>query len=199
MESSLQKPTSLLLALGSLLFIIAAFLPVSRVFAEPDPDKKLSIIMDLRTMWTTGQVLFGLGSLVTVVALGWQSWGLRTVNGAGWSHLGVILLFIGMTLWCWHVWERAFDPKAFVSGTNTPYLFWLYSILTQIGLVLLGITVLRSDQANWVGWMFIIGAATFLILMIIFKDMPPFVYYVLTLVAAVVFYLGAESTYAAGI
>jgi hypothetical protein len=196
MESSIQKSLSLLLAFGSLLFIIAAFLPVSRVFAEPDPDKKLSIIMDMRTMWTTGEVLFGLGSLVTVIALGLQSWGLRTINGAGWSHLGVVLMFTGMTLWCWHVWERTVDPEAFVSGTNTPYLFWLYSILTQIGLILVGITILRSDLANWVGWMFIIGSAILMILMVIFKDMPPFIYYVLTLIAAIAFYLEAGREYA---
>ena len=59
-EYSLQKSISLLLAFGSLLFIIAAFLPVSRVFMEPDPDRKLSIIRDKRMMWTTGQVLLAL-------------------------------------------------------------------------------------------------------------------------------------------
>ena len=163
---------------------------------EPDPDRKLSIIRDKRMMWTTGQVLFGLGSLVTVIALGLQSWGLRTIEGAGWSHMGVILMFTGMVLWCWHVWERAVGPESFVSGTNTPYLFGLYSMLTQIGLILVGIAVLRSDLANWVGWMFVIGSSTFLILMLIFKDMPPFVYHVLTLTAAVVFYLEAGSKYA---
>ena len=74
-------------------------------------------------------------------------------------------------------------------GENTPYLFIVYSVLTQAGLVLIGIFFLKSDIVNWIGWMFIIGAAIFFVLMVIFKDMPPFVYYVLTLIASIVLFI----------
>jgi hypothetical protein len=37
--------------------------------------------------------------------------------------------------------------------------------------------------------MFIAGGAVLFLLMVVFKDMPPFVYYVLTMIAAVVIYL----------
>jgi hypothetical protein len=192
MGTAFQKTTALLLAFGSLLFLVAAFLPYSRVFVEPDPEKKLAIIMEMKKMWAIGQVFFGLGAMVTVIALGFQSYGFRDIAFARWSHLGILLMFIGTLLWCWHLWERIVQPEAFAKGLHTPYLFLLYSMLTQAGLVLVGILLLKSPVVNWVGWMFIIGAGVFFLLMLIFKDMPPFVYYVLTMIASVVLFTGAD-------
>ena len=192
MGTDYQKTTALLLAFGSLLFVVAAFLPYSRVFAEPDPEKKLAIIMEMKKMWAIGQVFFGLGAMVTVIALGLQSYGFRDIAFAGWSHLGILLMLIGTLLWCWHLWERTVQPEAFAKGWHTPYLFVSYSMLTQAGLVLVGILLLKSPVADWVGWMFILGAGVFFLLMLIFKDMPPFVYYVLTMIAAVVLFTCAD-------
>ena len=106
MESAFQKTTALILGLGSLFFLVAAFLPYARVFAEPDAGKKLSIIMDMKKMWTIGQVLFGLGAVVAILGLGFLSYGLRDLTIAGWAYFGVGLMFIGSLLWCWHLWER---------------------------------------------------------------------------------------------
>jgi hypothetical protein len=50
METTLQKTTVLILRLGSLMFLVAAFLPYSRIFAEPDTGKKLAIIMEMKKM-----------------------------------------------------------------------------------------------------------------------------------------------------
>ena len=98
MESTLQKTTALILGLGSLMFLVAAFLPYSRIFAESDTGKKLAIIMEMKKMWTIGQVLFGLGAVITVIALGILSYGYRDIAGAQWSHLGVLLMFAGASI-----------------------------------------------------------------------------------------------------
>jgi hypothetical protein len=188
METTLQKSTAIVLGLGSLMFLVAAFLPYSKVFAEPDPEKKLTIILEMKRMWTIGQVLFGLGAVVTVVGLGMLSYGFRDITVARWAYLGVALMFVGSLLWCWHLWERTIDPEAFANGLYTRYLFILYSVFTQLGLVLVGILLLKSCLADWTGWMFIIAMAVIFVLMVIFKDMPPFVYYVLTLICAVVLF-----------
>lgn len=179
----------ILLGLGSLLFLVAAFLPYSRVFAEPSSEKKLAILTEMKTMWTIGSFLFGSGAVLAAIAFGIQSIGLKQVPGAALSYLGVILMLIGSVSWCWHLYERTVDVNAFAMGENTPYLFIVYSVLTQAGLVLIGIFFLKSDIVNWIGWMFIIGAAIFFVLMVIFKDMPPFVYYVLTLIASIVLFI----------
>lgn len=189
MNLSIQKNIAILLGIGSFLFLVAAFLPYSRVFAEPSPEKKLAIIMNMRKLWNIGQILFGLGAIITAVAFGFLSFGLREITGIVGSRIGFFLMLAGALLWSWHVTERMINPAAFTSGNNTPYLFVVYSVFTQVGLVLLGILFVNSSIANWVGWMFIIGSALFFVLMVIFKDMPPFVYYLISIIASVVIYL----------
>jgi hypothetical protein len=176
-----------LTGLGSILFLVAAFLPYSRVFIEQSAEKKIEIIMNMRGMWNFGHVLFGFGSLITVAGLGLLVSGNREAGSLILSYLAVILLGTGALLWSWHVTERMLDPQGFADGTNTPYLFLIYSVLTQIGLFLIGFYLLKAHIKDWVAWMFIIGSAVLFILMIIFRDMPPFVYYVLTLVMSVAF------------
>jgi len=61
MEPSLQRTVSILLRFGSLLFLIAAFLPYSKAFVEPEAEKKLEIILGMKKMWIFGHILFGLG------------------------------------------------------------------------------------------------------------------------------------------
>jgi hypothetical protein len=104
---------------------------------------------------------------------------------------GLILMGTGALLWSWHITERFLDPEGFANGTNTPYLFLIYSVLTQAGLVLVGWFLLKTPLANWMGWMFILGSVLLFILMVIFKDMPPLSYYILTLVFSVVVFLQA--------
>jgi hypothetical protein len=191
MESVFQKNVAILLGIGSILFIIAAFLPVSRVYVESAAEKKMEIINSMKSIWNISMTLFALGGLVTAVALGLQSYGLRSIQFAVYSHVGVALVFLGSILWGWHIIERLISPEGFANGTNTPYLFLVYSVLTQIGLALIGVLLIKSAIPHWIGWMFIIGSASLLILMIIFRDMPPFVYYVLTLIAAFAIYFKA--------
>jgi len=188
MEPSLQRTVSILLGFGSLLFLIAAFLPYSKAFVEPDAEKKLEIILGMKKMWIFGHILFGLGSIITVVALGIQSYGFKEIPLSMWSHLGVFLMSVGAVLWCWTVIERIIGPEDFANSMNTPYLFPAYSVLTQVGIAFIGIMLIKTSVANWIAWMFIIGSAVIFFLMLIFKDMPPFVYYVLTIVAAAALY-----------
>ena len=44
--------------------------------------------------------------------------------------------------------DMRINPEAFVNGLLTPYLFVIYSILTQAGMALIGILLLRSCIAN---------------------------------------------------
>jgi len=192
MEASLQKTTSILLGLGSILFLIAAFLPYSRVFIESDPEKKLSIINSMPNLWNVGHVLFGSGAMLTAVALGLFSYGNRDLPGTTWAFAGVALILTGAVLWNWHVAERIIHPESFARGTHTPYLFLIYSIFTQIGLVFMGILLLNTVLPNWAGWMFISGGAVLFLLMLLFRDMPPFVYYMIMIVVSVVMHLNVK-------
>lgn len=166
-------------------FLVAAFLPVSKVYTEPSPEKKLEIITNMRAMWNTSSVLFGLGSLIMVTGLGFFTLRFNDTGKAALSYAGIILLGIGALLWTWHVTERIIHPEGFTGGTNTPYLFAIYSVLTQAGLFLIGLFLLNTVVPDWVAWMLMIASVALFILMVIFRDMPPFVYYLLTIIMAI--------------
>ena len=51
---------------------------------------------------------------------------------------------------------------------------------TQLGLAAIGFALLSSGLPQWVGLTLIGGSLFFLLAYLIFKDMPPLVYYLLT-------------------
>src|SRR5829696_6542156 len=109
-----ERVAAIILLVGSVLFLIAAFLPVSQVFAEPSPAAKLEIIDSNRTAWTTAQVLFGLGASIAAIGLGFVAYHLRGTPGAVWAYIGFVVVILGAAFWEGHVYLRAIDPEGFV-------------------------------------------------------------------------------------
>jgi hypothetical protein len=72
-----ERVAAIILLVGSVLYIIAAFMPVSHVFAEPSPAAKLEIITSNRTAWSASQVLFGMGASIAAIGLGFVAHHLR--------------------------------------------------------------------------------------------------------------------------
>lgn len=179
----------IMLIAGSVLFLIAAFLPISRVYVESVPAIRLQIIQDRRTQWNISQILFAIGALAVAVALFLGQRGFRELTRSTLGWIGVGLILFGAILWSIHVYYRATAPEAWLRGDfpNLGRFFVLYSLFTQIGLLLIGIMLRHSLLANWVSLMLIIAPALLFFLMVMFRDMPPFVYYVLTLITAVMF------------
>lgn len=179
------KVASLVILAGSLLFIVAAVIPYTRVFIESDPDRKLEIIRDHKGQWNVGHVIFILASLLTVLGVVLMTYSYKAWSLSSWTWAGLAALLTGALLWSWHCTERLISPEGFVWGSNTPYLFVIYSALTMLGLLVTGFFLLGTDLAAWVGWMLVGGVVLIAILMILFKDMPPIVYYLLTLVLGI--------------
>lgn len=184
----LYKVSGLVLFIGSVLFAAAAFSPVSQVFGARDIEKKVEILTGAPTQWVISQILFGLGAVVTALGIGFLAAALTNATASRLLWLAMSLLLVGAAFWSWHVGLRALDPIAFAQGEFPHWNFAVYSVLTQIGFVLVGIAILKTDLASWSGWMLIIGMSAFFVLMVIFRDMPPFVYYLLTAIVGVVVY-----------
>ena len=66
-------------------------------------------------------------------------------------------------------------------------LFPAYTLLTQLGLLAFGVAYLRAGYPAWLGGLTLGGAVVFFVVFsvvyLVFKDIPPFVYYVLTFIA----------------
>jgi hypothetical protein len=185
MNISLQKISAIVIIGGSVLFLIAAFSPISRVFPEPSAVRKLEIIVASPNAWFVAQIFFGLGAMLTVIGIAIVGYQSCAQPFAWFIHASVTILFLGALLWLWHVYARAEDPAAFAEGSLPAWPVVLYFLLTPTGLAVFGVALLRSALPQWVGWVMIASMALFLLLTVIFRDIPPFVYYAITLLTGV--------------
>jgi len=170
---------------GSVIFLSAAFAPMSRIFGARDPEKKLAIINASPGFWRLFQALFGAGAVITALGVGVFAYALNWLPDA-WRFLPTGLLLAGAIPWCAHVYLRAVDPQAFVAGTLPAWHFRVYTLLTLAAFFLLGIDLLDLlGGGHWQSF-FLMGASMLIfILYQQFKDMPPFVYYLLGLVLGI--------------
>ena len=183
---STERVAAIILLVGSVLFIIAAFMPVSQVYVVPSQAAKLEIITSNRTAWSASQVLFGLGASIAAIGLGFVAHHLRAAPGAVWAYIGLAAVILGAVLWDGLVYLRAVDPEGFVEGRLVGWLFPAYTLLTQVGLIAFDVSYLRAGYPAWLGGVTVGGAIIFFIIYLVFRDIPPFVYYILTFIAGIV-------------
>ena len=177
--------SGIVICLGSLLFLIAAFSPSSRVFGASTAEKKLAVINASMRGWKISQALFGSGAIITALGVGLLAFSLRWLP-ANLIYVIAGLLLVGAVSWSRHVYLRAMDPQAFVAGALPAWHFILYTLLTLAGFFLLGFESLRLFGFHaWQGWLLMGASLLFFVAYLIFKDMPPFVHYLLGLVLGV--------------
>lgn len=182
---SILKISGVVILIGSVCFLVAAFSPISRVFGLPNSKDKLAVITGDLAAWNVSQVLFSLGSIVTTLGVALLAYTLKDRPLAPLLFAAAVFLAVGAAAWSWHTYLRMKDPAAFVNGTLPGWHFVLYTLLTMAALTLVGIALLRMGFPAWTGWLLIGGSLLFLMLYIIFKDMPPFVHYLLGVALAI--------------
>ena len=131
------------------------------------------------------QILFGLGALVTAIGIGLFAYALRRQPSAWLIWVSVAVLLVAAILWLWHLYERIVDPVAFAEGRWPRWPLLAYFMLTEIGLAILGYALLRSDLAPWIGWMLIGSMVLLFVLTLIYRDIPPLMFYLVTLIAGI--------------
>lgn len=77
------------------------------------------------------------------------------------------------------------DPDAFAEGRWPRWPLLAYFMLTEAGLAILGYALLRGDLAMWIGWMLIGSMVLLFVLTLIFRDMPPLMFYTVTLILGI--------------
>ena len=180
--------SAIVIILGSMFFLIAAFLPIPRVFAEPSAAQKLNFIMAAPTAWLVAQIFFALGAMVTVIGIALVAYQFRDQSFALLMQVSVAVLLLGALLWIWYLYGRTVDPLAFADGSLSVWPLVLYLVLTEAGLAVFGVALLRSALPQWIGWLVIGSMALFFVLTLIFRDMVPLVYYLITLLIGVMLY-----------
>lgn len=185
-----QGIDALLLITGSLIFLGAAFAPISlAVFSRSDAGKRLAAIQDSRRVWSVDQLFYALGAILTALAVGLAAFRLSRAPGSLLAYLAFAALATGAAFWAGHAYQRAVDPVAFIEGALPAWPFSAYTVLTQAGLATFGAALLQSTTPAWTGWMLIAAAVLLFAAFLLFRDMPPFIYYTLTLVTGVTLFV----------
>jgi hypothetical protein len=185
----LHRISALVIIVGSVLFLIAAFQPISvRVFPESSAARKLEVIRNAPTAWLVGQIGFGLGAMLTVIGIALAAYQFRDQAFAWIIQASVAVLLLAALLWIWHLYARSVDSAAFTEGSLPFWPVVIYFILTEAGLAVFGVALLRTALPPWVGWVVIGSMALFFAITVISRDIPPFVFYVITLLTGVMLY-----------
>jgi hypothetical protein len=178
--------SGIVIIVGSALFLCAAFTPISfRVFPEKSATRKLEVIRASPIAWSVTQILFGLGALITAIGIGLLAYALRRQPSAWLIWVSVAVLVSAAVLWLWHLYRRTLDPVAFAEGRWPRWPLLAYFMLTEIGLATLGYALLSSDLPSWIGWMLIGSMVLLFVLTLIYRDMPPLMFYLVTLIAGI--------------
>lgn len=181
---SILKVSGIVTLVGSVIFLIAAFLPISSVYGLA-VENRLKLITDALPAWRISHALFSAGSAIVAIGVAIAALALKDRPSAFILPIAAALLIVGAAAWSWHIALRATDPAAWVNGSLPGWHFALYTLLTMAAFLLIGIACLQMGLTPWVGWLLIAGSILLFILYVIFKDIPPFAHYLLGVALAV--------------
>lgn len=166
---------------GAALFCAAAFSPSSFVFGMSDPGARRAHLAKHVRSWPWAQAFFASGAVVSAVGLVVLGLQLDGAAGGGVGLAGLLAVAASVP-WAMHCWLRGRDVEGFLAGTLPASHFALYLWGTLAALAITGTSLLDADLADWLPW-FVLGAtAVFVLALLRFRDLPPFVLYLVTAV-----------------
>jgi hypothetical protein len=136
--------------------------------------------------WQVAQPLYGIGPVIAAAGVAFLA---DRSDGGGRAVLAAscAALAIGAAAWGWSVYMRGTRVSEFAFGTLPAWPFTTYVLMTIGGIALLALGLLVGDFRAWLGWLTLSIDVVFLATYLRFKDIPPFVFYLLlTLVGAAV-------------
>jgi hypothetical protein len=174
-----QRLAALLMIGGSVVFGVGAAIGVPAVFTERDPAVRLRLLQDNVSSWRLAQPLYALGPLLVAAGVGVLA---TYVVGRG-ARVAIAIAFVALLLgsiaWAMSVYTRAFRITEFASGTLPAWPFTTYVLLTIAGIASLAIGLLAERFPGWIVWVTLGADLVFLAGYLWFKDIPPFVFYLL--------------------
>ena len=75
---------------------------------------------------------------------------------------------------------RARDPEAFLDGGLPGWHYRVYVWGTLLALAATGLAALHTDLPGWSGWFVLVATGLLALAWLAFRDLPPFLFYVVT-------------------
>ena len=184
-SSTSDALAGVLVLVGSAVFFLGASLGVPRVFTESRPEQRLAMLEDRLSAWRLAQPLYALGPLIAAIGIGVLA-GATAGSGRVALALSCLALVVGALSWSWATYLRGTDHRAFAEGTLPGWPFAGYVWLTLAGLMALGIGLLLADFPVWAGWLTVGADVVFAAAYLRYRDIPPFVFYLLLVPVGIV-------------
>jgi hypothetical protein len=204
-----RRFTGMALLLGAVLFLVAAFRPITDSKGTPvyflPPRKYLFVVFTHSTLWQWASILFIGGTIVTILGLALLTMQLRDAGDRAFSQLGLLAFALGAVLWfidvafrlsvdLWAAQEiarTAAIPDYYVPLTRwTHTLFNIHTTLSLAALLAYGGALLTTRVLpHWVGWLTIVYALAGSGVLAYTHDFVPLVHYLLTIVIGILLLL----------
>ena len=181
-----MQTAGVLFIVGSTIFNFGAGIGVPRIWTEPDPHARLRMLEERRTMWRIAQPFYGLGAIFAGAGAGYLAVDATSRATQSLFSIASVAMIVGALAWCWSLYLRGTRIEDFVFGRQPAWPFLTYILLTIAGLAVLGAGMHIGDFPAWLGWLILVADLAFLAAYIGYKDIPPFVFYLLLLVVGIV-------------
>ena len=177
--------TAIVLILGTVLTYggFGSFPPI--IYTGKDMQEKLTLLAAQPRRWTLSQYLVILGGLVSAAGTVLLVFLFRGSRGFLPAWIGAAGFVLGHVFWIWIVILRIVKPQRQATGEFPGWLFPSFSFLAQLGLAGFGAAFCLQGVHPVLGIGIIAGSVLVFILFLKTKGMPPFVYYLMTLIIGV--------------
>ena len=173
--------TALLLILGTVLIYTGFGISPWGIYTEENIQAKLKLLEAQPGRWFWGQVLVVVGGMVAVAGLLGLIPVFRESRGALLAVMAGVAFILGHIFWFWEVGLRAVRPQMFAKNELPGWLYRTYSLCVLLALAVLGAAFWTQETHALLGAGLSGGAVLILVLTMMDKGVPPFVYYAMTL------------------
>jgi L-asparagine transporter-like permease len=161
---------------GAAAFLAAAFSPSSFVFGMSDPDEQRAFLEKHQRSWSWGQIPFAAGAVISAVGL--LLLGVQ-IDNAAIVAAGAVATGVSLT-WAEHCRLRAKSWADFLDGRIPSWGYRVFVWGTLGALAVTGIGLLSTGLPTWTGCYTLGATALFAAWWLKVKDLPPFVFYLVT-------------------
>lgn len=190
----MQKKAGIFMIVGAVVFTAGIFQPgIMAYFDAPNEAQARAALEANALSWDIGNLLFGLGGLFATIGVSLLARHIRSHNDNATARMASAvsegLVVAGMVLWGIITYTRiAASVEQTMTGTmfGEPWIFPLYSILTLIGLAVMGVALLKAEYHKLLGWYVILFHLGQFIMGLVTWDAVPLFWYFPMLVIGIV-------------
>jgi hypothetical protein len=174
--------TAFLLIFGNMLIVTGFGTFPYIIYIGNDVQEKLDLLTAQPQRWILSQLLVISGGIFFVAGSVFLFLLFRESQGFLPAGIGVVGFVLGQVFWMWIVRMRIIEPWRQAKDEFPGWLYKAFSYLTLLGLAGFGIAFWIQEIRPVLGIGISFGAFALLGLFLMFKGMPPIVYYLPTLI-----------------